>query len=194
MDTGCICPAEPTEPGKIEGIEVNMSVCIDIHTKLTQERLRELTIYNSETGVFTWAVSRRRCTLGGVAGCIRGDGSWGIRIDGHLYRAHRLAWLYMTGEWPPEEIDHKNRIKSDNSWSNLRLATRLQNQINVVLYNSTGFSNVDKIGKRFRARAKINGVHKHLGMADTAEEAHAISVRERRKIHGEFVISQVGVV
>lgn len=165
---------------------------VDIQTSLTAERLRSLLIYEPDTGIFRWHIPRKRCVVGEIAGCLRQNGSWQIRLDGHLYRAHRLAWLYMTGKWPVDEIDHKNRISSDNRWDNLREATRLQNQVNVVLSNSTGYSNVDRVGGRYRAKARFNGKTRHLGMADTAREAHAIAVEARREIHGDFVVSQLG--
>lgn len=168
----------------------------DIRSGLTIERLKETLDYDPETGIFTWSkvLRRKKIVRGSIAGCLRFGGGWAIRLDGVLYYAHRLAWFYMTGEWPVDVIDHKNRIASDNRWCNLREATCQQNQVNKLLDNSTGYSNVDKIGKRYRARARFDGKLKHLGMANTAAEAHAISVSERRKVHGEFVVSQIGEI
>lgn len=168
-----------------------MSRALDLDTNLSLERLRALLVYNPDTGIFTWKITRPKCVKGAIAGSKCDDGGWRIGLDGFSYSAHRLAWFYVQGVWPDEEIDHKNRVKSDNRWGNLRPATRVQNQVNVLLKNSTGYANVDKVGKRFRAMARINGKQIHLGMADTAEEAHAISVHARRKVHGEFVISQI---
>lgn len=67
--------------------------------------------------------------VGEIAGYDAG-GYRNIRIDGRAYRVHRLAWLWMTGEWPDPECDHINTVKNDNRWFNLRKATRGQNAAN----------------------------------------------------------------
>ena len=100
------------------------------NSQLTVERLRELLSYDPATGKFLWRVGRQCMRAGAVAGATEVQGYRVIKIDGKIYKAHRLAWLYVTGEWPPEEIDHKNTDPQDNVWSNLRLATHSQNQAN----------------------------------------------------------------
>ncbi len=97
---------------------------------LTQERLLELIHYNPETGLFSRLGGRRSDRVGKVAGSPQGQGYLLIFVDGRRYRAHRLAWFYMTGEWPADGIDHVNNIKTDNRFANLRLATRAQNEMN----------------------------------------------------------------
>src|SRR5215467_8628570 len=92
-------------------------------------RVREVLDYDFETGRFTWRVKRTRVTVGDLAGCLDA-GRYKIRISGRNYWAHRLAFLWMTGEWPQGEVDHKNGNPTDNRWSNLRDATRPQNQHN----------------------------------------------------------------
>lgn len=93
---------------------------------LSQEYLKSILHYDPETGILSWKVDRRRVKIGQIAGylCL---GYVAIGIDGKLYKGHRLAWLYMTGEWPKDEIDHINRTKHDNRWVNLREATKEQN-------------------------------------------------------------------
>src|ERR1035437_5724966 len=99
---------------------------------LTQEKLKELLHYDPETGLFTWKNTRHNAVkIGAIAGYWRKDGYVGIYVLGHHYLAHRIAWLYMTCEWPEFEIDHENRKYSDNRWKNLREATHLQNMHNV---------------------------------------------------------------
>lgn len=145
-------------------------------TDLTAERLREYLEYNCLTGVFRWRGS----------GCVTGTktkaGYIRVRIDEVRYYAHRLAWLYVHGEWPPEEIDHINQVKTDNRLCNLRLASHAENTKNkpIPRTNRTGVRGVSKSGERFVARIMVDGVQKHLGRFDTPEEAgeayHAAAV------------------
>lgn len=164
----------------------------------TQERLKELLHYDPETGIFTWLVmNSRRIKVGSVAGCIsvtkRKNMSDHPRImigvDGHRILAHRLAWLYMTGEWPKEQIDHKNLNSTDNKWSNLREATNAQNAANNKkrATNTSGFKGVhlNKFGK-YEAYITINYKKTHLGNHSTAEAAYAAYCEAARELHGEF--------
>ena len=97
---------------------------------LTQSQLKELLHYDPDTGVFIW---RHRPKCPRLTGRIAGSpilGYVSIRVLGYMYQAHRLAWLYMTGEWPLDMIDHINRHKSDNRWKNLRQADMSLNCLN----------------------------------------------------------------
>lgn len=97
---------------------------------INQKRLKEVLDYDPATGVFTWRVElNARGKVGDPAGC----NSWGyrvIRIDGRLYGAHRLVWLYVHGRWPDAMIDHVNGDRSDNRIENLREANSVQNAHN----------------------------------------------------------------
>ena len=76
---------------------------------LTQERLKEVLHYDPETGIFMWLVAPNgRIRVGMEAGSSH-DGYIGIKVDRILYKAHRLAWFYMTGEWPANDVDHWDR-------------------------------------------------------------------------------------
>src|SRR5574343_703057 len=97
---------------------------------VTYERLRQLLTYNPTSGEFVWNESRGCRPAGAVAGRLGERGYWQIRIDRRLYQAHRLAWMYMTGQWPPDEIDHKDGAEANNVWANLRTATRSENMTN----------------------------------------------------------------
>lgn len=99
---------------------------------LTQTTLREQLSYDPETGQWTWLrpLLRSKMQPGDIAGRIMDSGRRQIRIAGAFYYASRLAWLYMTGEWPQHEVDHINRNRSDDRWCNLREATRSQNCYN----------------------------------------------------------------
>ncbi len=109
---------------------------------VTADRLKELLSYDPETGIFVWAkLSGRRARIGDRAGSFNLSlGYRVIGIDGERHYEHRLAWLYMTGEWPSEDLDHENCDKSDNRFSNLREATDSQNLANVAnwAHNTSG--------------------------------------------------------
>jgi hypothetical protein len=125
---------------------------------LTAERLREVLDYNPETGVFTWKVRTSiRVVAGKVAGSVGKRGYLIIGVGGRNYYAHRLAWLHMTGEWPASEIDHADRVRTHNKWSNLRLATGGQNQHNAGarINNSSGALGVNWDKRRGCWVAKI---------------------------------------
>ena len=98
---------------------------------LTQERLKELLHYDPETGVFRWKVDRPKgVKIGNKAGTLDQDGYRKISLDGKRFYAHRLVWLYVHGEFPFDQIDHKNRVPDDNRLVNLRQATSGENRAN----------------------------------------------------------------
>ena len=86
---------------------------------LTQKRLKELLDYDPDTGIFTWKVSIGGRTKGTKAGGLHASGMYIIRIDRKIYSAGRLAYLFMTGEWPCGTAMRWNGIKDDNRWENL---------------------------------------------------------------------------
>ena len=159
--------------------------------KLTAAGLRELLTYNPETGVFTWNVHRgRRYVAGKQAGTIQDSGHRVIEIDGRAYGAHRLAWLWMTGEWPTHEVDHRFSEPDDNRWERLREATHAQNTCNrrVGRNNTSGFKGVhmQKSTGRWIALIGKSGKRHHLGIFDTPEDAHAAYVAAAERLHGDF--------
>ena len=95
---------------------------------LKVDDLRGLLAYDPSSGHFTWRVRRGRAAAGKQAGYPQSRGYIQIGVRGSLYLAHRLAWLYMTGEWPVAEIDHRDGVINNNKWENLRPATRPENQ------------------------------------------------------------------
>lgn len=162
---------------------------------ITVERLREVLDYDQETGVFAWKISTSNSVkIGDVAGSINGDGYRKIKLDGREYQAHRLAWIYVTGEWPKEFIDHINSTRLDNRFSNLREATHAENRRNVgkQTNNSSGFKGVcwHNQTQRWQAQIAVNGRNKYLGLFDTPEAAHAAYRVAAEKLHGEFSRSQ----
>jgi len=155
--------------------------------KLTAERLRELLTYDPETGVFTRRVSRRGCSAGEVAGCLHSVGYFYVGVDRVKYPVHRLAWLYMTGSWPREEVDHINGVRSDNRWANLRAATKSQNMQNQRKSRggTSKYLGVCRAhwGGKWLARIVANGKQKNIGIFQTEEEAHQAYVAAKRELH-----------
>jgi hypothetical protein len=159
--------------------------------EITQAELKELLHYDPETGIF-----RRRTSTSNsvkpwdVAGYADGHGYLKCSIKHKLYFMHRLAWLYMTGKWPQNLIDHKNGNGSDNSWLNLREATHQQNTRNRRKKTNTGanFKGVyfDKKQNDWRAYIGLNYKIMHLGRFKTADEAHEAYKAAALKYHGEF--------
>jgi hypothetical protein len=152
---------------------------------ITAERLRSLLSYNPETGIFTWRVRRGRILAGTVTGGIGSHGYVEIRVDYRLYLAHRLAWLYMTGEWPKETIDHRDLDRTNNRWRNLREATFGQNNTNRRARGAQGLKGVTKNRRAYVAQIQVAGRNRYLGSFATPEAAHAAYVAAS-SAHGEF--------
>jgi hypothetical protein len=150
---------------------------------LTQSRLKELLDYQPLTGLFYWR-------NGKVAGWDDASGYIQISVNGRQYRAHRLAWLYMTGAWPNGLIDHRDTNRSNNRWDNLRPATHSQNHANAPLRsdNSSGFKGVclhKKTGK-YKAAIQVNRKSIYLGLFPTPELAHDAYVSAATKYFGDY--------
>ena len=158
---------------------------------ITQKRLQELLHYNPSSGDFVWLVSAsNRVKVGDRSGCLSGRRYLVIRIDGKLCLAHRLAWLYVHGEFPPDQIDHINGIKHDNRLSNLRPATHSENMRNqrIPSNNTSGYKGVrwHKPTGKWQAYIKVDGIQKHLGLFTDIADAVAAYAAASKKYHGEF--------
>lgn len=168
-------------------------------SKLTVARLREVLNYDPETGAFTWLKSTsNRAPVGSRAGAVsittKGLRYLRIKIDGEKHGAHRLAWLYMTGEWPTAFVDHADGDGTNNAWANLRAACPSQNAFNSRPRpcNHIGVPGVTYSEKRGQWRAEITayGHVKVLGMFDDL----ALAINARRaaepKYHGPFAFGR----
>lgn len=155
---------------------------------LTAERLRELVEYDPETGLFRSKSRYHRCTYGKIIGHKRDGGYLKVHVEGHQHRAHRLAWLYVYGEWPPTFIDHIDGNPANNKISNLRLATKQQNGRNRRAMSRSGLKGVslDKRRGLWRARIKVAEKHMWLGYHPTKEAAAEAYAVAARKYFGEF--------
>lgn len=155
---------------------------------LTHVRLLEVLAYDADTGAFTWrfAVSPF-VSAGATAGTIDKDGYRVIKIDGAIYKAHRLAWFYVHGVHPDSEIDHENTRRADNWIANLRPSSRrlnIQNQRKAHSNNKSGFLGVSKTrGGRWIARILVDGRKRYLSTFTRPELAHAAYVAAKRDLH-----------
>lgn len=157
---------------------------------LTQAELKAMLYYNPETGMFLWRNQRRPSIKPwDVAGAPMQKGYVQIMINQCNYLAHRLAWLYMTGYWPEDQIDHRDGVKDNNAWANLRSATGSENQQNQVRApasnKSSGLLGVtwSKPAGKWAAQIKLRGKHVHLGLFEDKHLAHAAYVAAKRELH-----------
>jgi hypothetical protein len=154
---------------------------------LTVERLREVLDYDTETGVFRWKIANsKRTRVGSIAGCVRPDGYCGIRVDSSRYYAHRLAWLFVFGEYPVAHIDHIDGDPSNNRLCNLRdvrQALNIQNQRQADRDSKSGILGVVRRGNRYCSSIGTNGRTTYLGTFATAELAHQAYVDAKRRMH-----------
>jgi hypothetical protein len=170
---------------------------------LTQDELKAQLHYNPETGVFTRLKANcTRVKVGDIAGNLsKSTGYIRFSINKKEYVAHRLAWLYMTGSFPINEIDHINGIKHDNRFSNLRDVPHEVNQRNAVSHRGFGNKNnvhgyagvcFEKKANRYRAECNMFGIRKVIGYYLTAKQAGAayfLYVRKMKQLHKELIVS-----
>lgn len=145
---------------------------------LTQERLRELFVYNHDTGEF---VSRKRGT---VCGSLTRKGAVKMTIDGKFYQAHRLAWLYMTGAWPKDQIDHINRKPADNRFCNLRDVGPLEQRLNQhkMLDRPKHWLGTTRTKWGWQATIEFATKNYYLGLFERREDAHAAYMNARKRL------------
>jgi hypothetical protein len=151
----------------------------------------EFLSYSPETGEFRWKKRpANRVKVGDLAGSVTGQGYREIELRGIIYRCNRLAWLFMTGEWPSGEVDHANTIEGDDRFENLRDATKAQNQHNrrrnwrgTSRYKGVHFH---KLTGKWGASIQVNGERRHLGLFDLEEDAAQVRILESVALHGAF--------
>jgi len=143
---------------------------------LTQDYVKSLFDYNKETGDFLWKIARgRNVKVGQKAGCLNKSGYMSVKIDGNSYLVHRLIWLYETGSMPMQYIDHKNRVRNDNRWCNLREASFSDNCQNLSLpkHNTSGHMGVSWYARdsKWNVYIKVNRKNKWLGRYALLDDA-----------------------
>ena len=160
---------------------------------LTQAELKLLIIYDELSGLVTWNKPNLYCRtryFGDLAGnSISTNGYKQISLNGKRYRTHRAIWLYVTGLWPKDQIDHINGVKTDNRWCNLRQCTNLENQQNRKLNvnNSSGYTGVylNKTTLKYGARIKLNAKYIFLGYFEKIKDAN-LAYTNAKSIHHTF--------
>lgn len=157
---------------------------------LAAAEARRLLRYEPDTGIFRWRVDTKNTAAGDIAGSRHSRGYWHIKINRRLYMAHRLAWLWVTGEWPVAHVDHINGKRSDNRFANLRVATNSENARNsrIRTNNACGYKGVHfkKRLNKFVAQINVDGRVQHLGVFGTAADAHAAYWNAAKEHFGEF--------
>jgi hypothetical protein len=145
--------------------------------ELTVDELKALLTYDPITGDFRWNLTPKRTSLSRVAGCVDTIGYLIIRIRGKGYKAHRLAWLYMHGEWPKQCLDHINGVRSDNRMENLREVSTRENSQNKGRHRAgkaAGITAPCRNHPKWTASIMIKGKSTYLGSFLTEQEAHEI--------------------
>lgn len=157
---------------------------------LTLAELKLALLYDPGTGEFFHLKSTPRGGFMDPAGELKPSGYVLVSVGGHRYRAHRLAWFYMTGTWPERDLDHRDTIRNHNAWTNLREATLQQNGANSTIrrLNTSGFKGVYWNKQRGKWAAKINPDRRqvHLGFFVKIEEAAAAYVAGATRYFGDF--------
>ena len=157
--------------------------------KLTQAKVKLLFKYVKSTGVLTNRVERGgKAHKGLEVKTVDGKGYYQVYIDCKSYRVHHIAWLYVHG-YLPKQLDHKNRIKTDNRITNLRKATHTQNNTNRSK-NKNSVSKYKGVSKhthgRWQAQTKVKGKNIHLGCYNTELGAARVYNKFMRELHGEY--------
>lgn len=152
---------------------------------LTSDYLKKHIHYDPETGKFRWIKKRNGVDLSrDQAGSINQEGYRKIWVNGKCYAAHRLAFLYMTGEWPVEQVDHINNDRADNCWANLRQVSNHENRFNLAKHKKKTVG-IYRTKRGWLAGIRVNGYQHWLGTFERLEDA--IKVR-REAADKHFVI------
>ncbi len=152
---------------------------------LTQEKLKSILLYCQHNGKFTWLVNAARNVKAGREAGRLSFGYIRITINGMQFNAHRLAWLYVYGEWPSGCLDHINGDRSDNRIDNLRPANSVENGQNRRRNsnNKSGFTGVTRSGDMWRAAITVNGKYNHLGFCLDVRDAANAYRSAKQKLH-----------
>ncbi len=161
-----------------------------MNTELTQKQLKDAVDYDPLTGIFTRRTRTAHCmSIGDVAGCPNGRGYLKFGVNGKSYYAHRLAWLFVYGQFPHGIIDHIDGNRANNRIDNLRDVSRTvnnQNQRRAQSRNkSSGLLGVsfNNRNKNYVARICANGQQNHLGVFTDKNDAHQAYLTAKRHLH-----------
>jgi hypothetical protein len=144
---------------------------------LTQDHLKSILDYDLDTGIFTWIKRPNHSSSDGIAGSLGDTGYLIIGISGYIYKSHRLAWLYVYGEWPKGEIDHIDMNKQNNSIKNLIESNRRLNMSNNKRKSSGRLTGTRKNVNKWIAQMTVNKKYVYLGTFDTELKAHKAYIK-----------------
>lgn len=154
-----------------------------------KDKIRSVVSYNPETGVFVRLVAAPNSTVGSILGSVNKHGYIVFSFLGKIQYAHRLSWLYMTGEWPTKTIDHINGIRSDNRWSNLRHVSKqgnCQNRTRMKIGKQSPIGvHFDKSRRLWLASITASYKTKFLGYANSEKDAELLYLTAKAKLHTE---------
>ncbi len=171
---------------------------------ISQDYLKTILSYDKNTGIFVW--KKRSITdfkdkraystwnarfSGNIAGGKTDQGYHQIVINAHNYRAHRLAWLYVHGEWPKDQIDHINRIRKDNRIVNLRTVEHKENSKNqkIRIDNTSTVIGVYWSKERDKWYAKISNNTKVIRLGTFVDFDDAVKERKQAEIKYNYHIN-----
>jgi AP2 domain len=156
---------------------------------LAADLLHKVLEYDPDTGLFKWLEDRGRVKAGDLAGTCDRD-TLAIRVNGRRYRASHLAVLWMTGKWPPDQMNHRDGDGTNDRWVNLRPIGRSEKLYNRGKQenNSVGFKGVTfhKGRAKFQASIQAAGERRYLGYFDTGEEANRAYREAARRMHSKY--------
>jgi hypothetical protein len=155
---------------------------------VTAEYARKILNYDPETGIFTWRERPgRTCVIGAVASAVQ-KGRNTVTLGGTRFQASNVAWLYVYGEWPDFEVDHRDRDKFNDAIGNLRSSTTMKNMMNMgkTARNTSGFKGVSPHGDRFVVWIRADGYKYYLGRFRQADHGAAVYRIAAAGMHAEF--------
>ena len=156
----------------------------------TQADVKRLFDYDPLTGIMVWRAEaiKQKCLKGMEAGTVHHTGCRMVRISGAIYLTHRIIWLWVTGAWPVDQIDHLNHVRDDNRWANIREATSTVNGRNrsINCDNTSGATGVnwEKCANKWRARIRVN--YKKISLGTFTNKKDAIAAREAANVKYGF--------
>lgn len=151
----------------------------------TYEWLREWLFYDEETGELRWAKATGQRYAWDIADRLAFTGYRYVTIRSKRYASHRVAYFWMTGAWPINQIDHINHVRDDNRWVNLRDATASQNVANVRCHTYK-YKGVIAANRGYRAIIRARGTSYSLGLYQNAEQAFGAYKIAAKFFHGEY--------
>lgn len=152
----------------------------------TIEQVKAHLDYDPETGVFVRKTGGGGIRAGTQAGGKDAYGHRTISVCGKRMRAARLAWAIMKGEWPEGDVDHINRVKDDDRWCNLRLASRAQNCANTTARSGLKGASWVSAKRKWKSQIRLMGKNVHLGYFTSESEAHEAYKKKALEHFGEF--------